>query len=297
LCYPVGVFGFLNIRKPPGPTSHDLVDQVRRAVRPLVGRTKVGHAGTLDPFAEGVLVMCLGAATRLAEYVQRRPKRYLAEVTLGATSTTDDREGEVTPQASAAPPTVETVAEAVRAFVGRIEQVPPAHSAVHVDGRRAYELARAGERTELPPRQVDVHELRIVEYAWPLLRLDVRCGSGTYVRALARDIGAALGVGGFCSALTRSEVGSFTLSRAVEVEKLDFARDLVSPAEALDEMQRITADDRQAGLVRRGMAVEAPHNATDGEAAVIDAAGALVAIALVDARAGVVRPVKVFAGA
>jgi tRNA pseudouridine55 synthase len=289
------MFGFLNIRKPSGPTSHDVVDSVRRAIRPVAGRTKVGHAGTLDPFADGVLVICLGQATRLAEYVQRRPKRYLADITLGATSTTDDREGEITPRPGASAPLIETVAETVRRFEGEIEQVPPAHSAVHVEGRRAYELARAGRQTELQPRQVQVYELQMVEYAWPMLRLDVRCGSGTYVRALARDIGEALGVGGFCSALRRSEVGRFTLSGAVEIERLDLARDLVAPADALDDMPLIRADDGQVQRLRRGMTIELGQAPTDGEAAVIDAAGQLVAIAFADMRAGAARPVKVFA--
>ncbi len=244
--------GFLNVHKPRGMTSHDIVAAVRRR---LPRKTKVGHAGTLDPFATGVLVLCVGQATRLASYVQSQPKRYAAEVTLGATSTTDDPEGEIAPTPGAEPVPLDEVRGALEAFVGEIDQVPPAHSAVHVGGRRAYKLAREGERPELPSRRVVVHAIELVRYDWPVVELDVRCGSGTYVRALARDIGRELGVGGYCSALARTEVGCFTLDAAVPLDALDPERHLISVADGLPTMPQVYLGSDDAVRLCQGQAV------------------------------------------
>ncbi|HOF19452.1 MAG TPA: tRNA pseudouridine(55) synthase TruB, partial [Phycisphaerae bacterium] len=165
------MFGFFNLRKPAGPTSHDMVSAVRRL---LPRGTRVGHAGTLDPFADGVLVICVGPAARLAEFVQAAPKRYRAVVTLGATSTTDDPEGEILPREPAPPPSPQDVRQAVARFVGEIPQTPPAHSAVLVNGHRAYKLARAGRELNLRPRVVAIHAIDVIRYDWPRLTLDVR---------------------------------------------------------------------------------------------------------------------------
>jgi len=287
------VFGFLNVRKPSGPTSHDMVAGVRRRL----GRgVKVGHAGTLDPFADGVLVVCVGPATRLAEHVQALPKRYVAEVVLGATSTTDDAEGQVTPTPGAAAPTEQAVRAALGGLVGEILQRPPAHSAVHVAGRRAYRLARAGQQVDLPPRPVSVHAIEPLGYEYPRLRIDVRCGTGTYVRALARDVGQALGVGGYCSALTRTEVGPFRLGEAVGPDELDPARDLLDPLTGLAGLSRVAVDDEGARRLALGKEVRAePCPAAEGQdVAAVDARGRLVAIARAGAG-GALRPRKVFA--
>ncbi len=283
------MFGLLNIHKPAGPTSHDVVARVRRQVGRKV---KVGHAGTLDPFAEGVLVVCVGPATRLADYVQAAPKRYLAEVTLGSTSTTDDPEGEIAPTASAAAPAESLVREAAEGFVGDIDQVPPAHSAVHVDGRRAYKLARSGQTLELPARKVAIHALSVVRYEFPLLEIEVTCGSGTYIRALARDIGSDLGVGGYCSRLVRTAVGPFELSGAAPLDELDPQAHLLDPLAALGDMPRATADAAAAEEVRHGRAFRC--NVQADEIAVVDAAGTLLAIAIQAGGEGMIRPVKVF---
>ncbi len=237
----VEYFGFYNINKPAGPTSHDIVAQVRRQLSGQLGRkVKVGHTGTLDPFASGVLVIAIGPATRLADYVQAAPKRYAATVTLGATSTTDDVTGDITPApATDAPgdaPTREQIEAALRQFVGTIMQCPPAYSAVHVDGKRAYKLARKGEQVAPPARPVTVHDIRLVACDYPTVELDVLCGAGTYIRALARDLGAALGVGGYCSGLVRTAVGEFTVAAARDVDHLDAAGDLASPMTALAGM-------------------------------------------------------------
>jgi len=283
------MFGSFNICKPPGPTSHDIVAQVRC----LVGRkVKVGHAGTLDPFAEGVLVICVGPATRLASYVQLAPKRYLAEITLGATSTTDDSEGEIAPTPDAAPPGEPAVHDALASFVGLIQQVPPAHSAVHVDGRRAYKLARAGEDVQLAPRPVTIHDIALVAYEYPLLTIDVRCGSGTYIRSLARDIGAALGVGGYCSKLTRTEVGPFHLDAAKAPDGLNAEADLIPPLAALDSLGKIAIDNKGVAKLQMGQSIRLPEDAPCGEVAAVGPDGRLVAIA--SAEPGRLRPTKVF---
>ncbi|MCD4825672.1 MAG: tRNA pseudouridine(55) synthase TruB, partial [Phycisphaerae bacterium] len=166
----------MNVYKPKGPTSHDVVVQVRRM---LPRKTRVGHTGTLDPFAKGVLVLCVGQATRLAEFVQSQPKRYVAVIKLGAVSDTDDPEGTITPTPDATPPTEQQIRDVLKNFVGEIQQVPPAHSAIHIDGQRAYELAREGKDVEIPARPVKVFKLSMRRYEYPKLQIDVHCGSGT----------------------------------------------------------------------------------------------------------------------
>ena len=292
------MFGLLNIHKPPGPTSHDVVDQIRRRV----GReVKVGHAGTLDPFAEGVLVICLGPATRLADFVQAQPKRYLATVTLGATSDTDDPTGQVTAVENAKAPPPDRVREVLAGFVGQIDQVPPAHSAVHVEGRRAYKLARAGKAPDLAPRPVTVHSLELLSYAYPTLELNVSCGSGTYVRALARDIGKVLGCGGYCSRLIRTAVGVFAIEQAVAPEQVDPSRHLLPPVLALGDIPRVTLDAASCGQLAKGRAVdlgcEQLRDVTPtGELAAMDEQERLVAIGRVSVDGATFRPDKVFAG-
>ena len=277
------MFGFLNVNKPPGPTSHDIVAGVRR----LVGRRiKVGHAGTLDPSADGVLVICLGPATRLADYVLAQSKQYVTEIALGATSPTCDSEGEIVATPAARPPSVESVQEALGRFTGQIEQVPPAYSAVHVGGRRAYKLARAGEKPVLPPRTVTLHEIR-------RLRIDVRCGSGTYIRSLARDIGEALGVGGYCSALRRTAVGPFGIDGAHAPDDLRPAEHLIEPLAALGGLPKVTVTSGQAVLIRNGRCVALDGPAAAGEVAVVDEAGRLLALASVGGDARTLQPRKV----
>ena len=306
------MFGFFAIDKPAGPTSHDIVASVRRRV----GRgVKIGHAGTLDPFARGVLVVCAGHATRLADYVQAQPKLYRAVIRLGDTSTTDDPDGEVTPTPAgldassgagqgegAAPlgcprPAEADVRRAVAGFVGQIDQVPCAHSAVHVDGQRAYKLARAGRDVSLPSRPVVIHAIDVLRWDWPILELDVRCGSGTYIRALARDIGSALRVGGYCQELTRTAVGVFEIARAVAPDALDPARDLLPPTLALGDMPRVVMDESQRGRLRNGNLIDLPEPAVGDEIALMDSEGHLLALAQSRAEGWKLQPTKVFLGA
>jgi tRNA pseudouridine55 synthase len=206
--------GLVVVDKPAGMTSHDVVARVRRAA----GTRKVGHAGTLDPMATGVLVLGLNRATRLLGHLTLTEKSYDATVRLGAATTTDDAEGETIASASAADVTEEAVREALRSFEGDILQVPSSVSAIKVDGQRAYQRVRSGEVVELPARPVTVHAIEAGSFRreGECLDLDLRvsCSSGTYIRAIARDLGAALGVGGHLTALRRTAVGAFTLAEA-----------------------------------------------------------------------------------
>jgi len=215
-----GLDGVLIVAKPSGPTSHDVVALVRR----LASTRRVGHGGTLDPFAAGVLPVFLGRATRLAEYHLGATKRYRATICFGETSTTDDIDGERTP-IEGPPVTREAVEAALAAFVGPIRQIPPVYSAVQVAGRRAYQMARAGEAVELAPRDVTIEALTLLEWddtdpARPVAVVDVTCTAGTYVRALARDLGGRLETGAYLGALVRTASGGFRLEDAITFEDL-----------------------------------------------------------------------------
>lgn len=216
------IAGILLIDKPVGPTSMGVCARVRGA---LVGggaprRIKVGHGGTLDPLASGLMVVLVGAATRLCDRVMGGEKRYLATIDLLHTSPTDDLESEpvVTP-IEHVPDRTEIEAILPR-FTGPIMQAPPAHSAIKVGGKRAYALARAGRLDTLEPRPVVIHELRVIGFEWPRLVLDIRCGKGVYIRSLARDLGKALGVGGMLAGLRRSAVGSYSVEDATAMDEL-----------------------------------------------------------------------------
>ena len=217
---PGGLEGVLIVAKPAGPTSHDVVALVRR----LSGTRRIGHGGTLDPFASGVLPLYLGGATRLVEYHLGDRKRYRATVCFASSSSTDDLDGELTPVHG---PTLssDAVNAALEAFRGPISQRPPVYSAIQVGGRRAYALAREGSPQDLPSREVTIHELELVAWnaddpARPIAILDVSCSAGTYIRALARDLGAALGSAAYLGALTRTASGSFGLDGALGLEAL-----------------------------------------------------------------------------
>jgi tRNA pseudouridine55 synthase len=209
--------GFLNIDKPAGMTSHDVVARVRQLAR----QKRVGHAGTLDPAATGVLVVALGIATRLIEYVQdATTKRYHAIVRLGVTTTTDDAEGEVLDTAPIPPLDLAALEAVLARFRGPIMQTPPMYAALHHEGRRLHELARAGVVVERAARQVTIERLELLDWSPPTLTLDITCGKGTYIRALARDLGAALGCGAHLQALRRTAVGAFVTEDAVPLDAL-----------------------------------------------------------------------------
>jgi len=211
--------GLLVVDKPLGASSMDVVRRVRRAAG-LGRRFKVGHAGTLDPLATGVVICCLGKATRQVERLMGLPKIYEATIDLTAFTTTDDREGERQEVSVAATPDEARLRAVLASLTGMIDQRPPVYSAIHVNGRRAYKLARQGEQVELPSRKVRIDAIELVHYAWPLARIIVYCGRGTYIRSLARDIGLKLGTGGHLAALRRTAVGPYTLVQAVDFDRL-----------------------------------------------------------------------------
>lgn len=271
------MWGILNINKPLDVTSRDVVNHVQRLVRP----DRVGHAGTLDPLATGVLVVCVGAATRLIEYIQARPKRYVASFLLGRHSETDDLEGPVCELPDAPVPTRAECEAALPRFCGRILQRPPAYSALKVRGRRAYALARRGEAVTLAARPVVVHHVELLEYAYPQLTLAVECGAGTYIRALGRDLAAALGTAAVMSALERTAVGGFVLAEACQVDQLDQRSlpDHLLPALcAVDHLPRVVVDAAQIARLRAGNRVAGDAPGGDLVAAAVDQAGQLVAL-------------------
>lgn len=224
--------GFINLDKPPGISSARAVARVKRLLPP---RTKIGHAGTLDPFATGVLVLLVGKATRCCEALMDQPKQYEVTVKLGAITATGDPDSAEAPFVPAdpsagmhpgkatAPADQAAVETVIPGFIGPIQQRPPAFSALRIAGRRAYELARRGEAVELQPRTVQVYGIEMLGFEWPLLRLRIDCGRGTYIRSIARDLGEALHVGGYVTELRRTRVGEFTADRAVTLETLSIA--------------------------------------------------------------------------
>jgi len=283
--------GLVVVDKPAGLTSHDVVAQVRR----LAGTRKVGHAGTLDPMATGVLVLGVNRATRLLGHLMLTEKAYAATIRLGVATTTDDAEGETTAVASTAHLEEPTVRAALAEFVGDIEQVPTAVSAIKIDGKRAYQRVRDGEDVELKARPVTIHALTVLDVrpAGEALDVDVtvRCSSGTYIRAIARDLGAALGVGGHLTALRRTAVGAFGLDLASSLEQLGEEFTMLPIADAARESFTVRdLDDRQASDVRFGRALDVELG---GLTAVFAPDGEF--LALYEPREGVARAVAVFA--
>lgn len=261
-------------------TSRAVVDRVQRLVRPA----KAGHAGTLDPLATGVLVICVGQATKLIRFVQQMPKQYRATFLLGHHSETDDTEGEIVEIEDAIVPTRADVDRVLPQFVGDIEQCPPAHSAIKIGGRRAYKLARKGADFEIAARTVTVQHISVERYEYPDLELDIKCGSGTYVRSLGRDIGAALGTAAVMSALERSAIGPFRSASAVALDHitLEIVQKDVQPAlSAVSELPSIALTDLQLIEIRHGRPISfdpRPNVTKDAEWSAVNAAGELVAI-------------------
>jgi tRNA pseudouridine55 synthase len=294
------------VDKPGGMTSHDVVARVRR----LAGTRKVGHAGTLDPMATGVLVVGVEKATRLLGYLTLTEKEYDATIRLGQSTSTDDAEGEIAGGATAAGVSAETLAEAVAGLTGQIEQVPPAVSAIKVDGQRAYRLTRSGAAPELKPRPVTVYEFTVtaVRRDGDLLDVDatVRCSSGTYIRALARDLGTALGTGGHLARLRRTRVGGYRIEDARTLEQLAGRFEVLPLAQAAAAAfpSRTLTEDEARRLAHGGrLTASTARTATSPASAARDAVPATAAayapdgtlIALVAEESGQARPLVVFA--
>lgn len=295
---PPGDGGVLLVDKPSGPTSHDVVARARRAL----DTRKIGHTGTLDPFASGLLVLCVGSATRLSEYLTGLDKTYVATVRLGAATDTGDPEGAVVADDDTwRGLDASDLEEALAGLRGRIRQVPPRYSAKKVAGERAYRLARRGEEVELEAVEVEVHELEVVELDLPDVAIRLRCSSGTYVRAVGRDLGRRLGTAAHLTELRRTRVGSFRVEEAVSLEGLTdlpaVERAWITPARAVAHLPSVEVDDDEATRLAHGQVirVRAAVEAGPREAVAVLRAGDLVAVAARDGDR--LRPRKVFAHA
>ncbi len=247
--------GLLLVDKPTGMTSHDVVAAIRKFIRPF----KVGHTGTLDPLASGLLILCVGGATKIAGFIESDDKLYNATLLLGTQTDTQDVEGEVITQKPVESLSAERVREAVRSFVGKIRQTPPAYSAVKVGGVRAYKLARRREEVRLKPRTVEIKRLEIERVRAPRVEFLVECSKGTYVRALCSDLGDALAVGGCLESLRRLAIGRFSVADAAPLAKLDtrekILKALVPASEALKHMPAVQCSPDQMEKLSHGMAL------------------------------------------
>lgn len=282
--------GFLVVEKPLGITSRDAVDRVQAA---LPKDVRVGHTGTLDPLATGVLVLALGQGTRLADYVQAQAKEYRAGVHFGATSATDDAEGPLTPTPNAALPSRAELQMALAAFQGVVLQTPPSFSAAHVDGRRAYRLARKGQAVDLKPKEVRIDRIELHDYRPPDADMTIVCGKGTYIRSIARDLGQRLGCGAYLTSLRRTRVGAFLESQAISIDGAadSFPAALRPLKEAVVGLPHVQLDDDAVRRLTMGQLIPtAPRD--EGEIAVFDGAGRLRALARI--VEGNLKPAKVF---
>lgn len=298
------VSGILSISKPPGPTSFDVI----RVVRKGTGVRKAGHAGTLDPAASGVLLVLMGQAVRISEYLMELPKTYRATVRLGVATDTYDVEGVPTQVTESMEVSGGEVERALKGFVGEIEQTPPAYSAVKVQGQPAYRLARKGAAVALAARPARIYAIKLLAFEPPDAEIEVECGKGTYIRSLAHDLGQVLGCGGHLASLVRTRVGPFAVESSVSVVELEAAfasgewRELVLPMDCgLTDLPAITLHKEAEKDLRHGQAVRIDENRL-AEIAVEDGRpyrayaedGRLVGVIRFEASAGVWRPRKVF---
>ena len=297
------VNGFINLFKPPGITSMEALRQVKR----ITGqRQKVGHGGTMDPLARGVLPVCFGQATRLMDYVIGGVKRYRVEVALGVTTTTYDAEGEVVKTGDCQGLTEADVAVCLQPWIGLVKQTPPMYSAIKIDGKRLYKLARAGIEVEREARPVEIHGIKIIEFAPPKLILEVECGRGTYMRSLAHDVGEALGCGGHVADLVRLLCGGFTADESVTLEQLEEAGDgldgwrrYLYPMDwMLRGLKSITLSQQAEEHLRHGQAVTLGRPELEAgyleQYRAYNSQGVFLALVRFDRPANSWQPVKVF---
>jgi tRNA pseudouridine55 synthase len=253
----IPLHGWLNIDKPQGMTSNQVIGRVRR----VTDAQKLGHAGTLDPLATGILPIALGEATKTISYVQDRDKVYRFTITWGEERNTDDAEGEVT-ATSQKRPSAEDIQKLIPRFVGNIQQTPPKFSAIKIDGERAYDLARAGEEVELRPRTVTVYALRLLSVAPDTAEMEMECGKGTYVRAVARDMGRIMECYGHISALRRTAVGSFTEENTIPLDEFEKIMQTSPPDQVLlpvetvlDDIPALAMTEAEVGRIRQGQSI------------------------------------------
>ncbi len=282
--------GIINILKPPGMTSHDAVSYIRR----VFAMKKVGHAGTLDPAAAGVLPVFLGSATRLIEYSTEAAKSYRVEVTFGFETDTGDDTGKVTQTGPCELPARQRLEEVLATFIGAITQIPPVYSAIKVDGKKLYELARAGIAVEPKARQVHIHDIRILEVRRSTLLLDVDCSKGTYIRSLCQDIGRKLGCPAVMSFLVRTKVGDFTLEQAVSIEEISNKKEaIVLPLDfAVAHLPLVKLSPSECKDLQQGKAVFA-QTCPSSLVRLYDTQKRLVGIGQYDSTSSLLKPVKI----
>lgn len=293
--YKSAISGVMIVDKPSGKTSHDVVQIIRKGT----GLRRIGHTGTLDPRASGVLVILIGPAVRLSEYLQTDRKRYEALIRFGSVSDTYDADGDVQPTGLAVDITEDRLLEAMEKFVGEIEQIPPSYSALKINGRKAYELARKGEPVEIPSRKVTLYAFDLIEYNPPELTAEIYCSSGTYVRSVAHDLGKELGCGAYLAGLRRTLSGRFSLRDAVPIPELmdsfeegTWYQYLIPAAEALEGYQELILDVETEAAVRHGRRI--PAESTEFSMAKgVSEQGELIAILELDEETREWKPKKV----
>lgn len=286
--------GYLVIDKPAGMTSHDVVGRVRR----LLGERRVGHAGTLDPAAVGVLPIAVGLATRTVEYLAEASKAYVADVTFGVRTDSSDIDGSVISVEDASHLSLEDVQGALERLRGPQMQVPPMHSAIKIGGRRMYELAHRGELIDLEPRPITIHEIEVVYWESPVAEVYIHCSKGTYVRSIARDLGDALGTGAYMSNLVRVATGPFSLADAVHLDELEELLNTepweviaAHPDASLQDLEAIILGDDAAASWRNGNPVQL--EGASGGVRVYDAGGIWMGVGRADVGNELLRPAKV----
>ncbi|MCU0721126.1 MAG: tRNA pseudouridine(55) synthase TruB [Pirellula sp.] len=249
------MFGIINLGKPAGPTSRDCVNHIQRLIRPV----KVGHAGTLDPIASGVLLILVGQASRLTDYVHNLDKEYIGTFQLGVTSPSADTETDLEVIADAPVPTIDELVASLPPFRGTISQMPPIYSAIRIDGKRAYDLARSGATPDIPSRQVTISELEIVAYVYPRLVLRIVCSTGTYIRSIGRDLARSLESDAIMTDLIRTRIGPFANSDSVSLESMDsktkISEAIQSPLIALESMPKLTPNAEELQRLKDGQHV------------------------------------------
>lgn len=289
--------GFLVIDKPPGWTSHDVVARVRR----IVGERQVGHAGTLDPAATGVLPVAVGHATKVLPWIEDADKAYIATVRFGVTTDSADRDGRLLATSDIRDLDAGVIARALDPFRGEIAQIPPAHSAIKVDGRRLYDLARAGAEVDVPVRRVVIHAIDLLNWDPPHATIHVACSKGTYIRSIARDLGEAVGTGAMLAALVRTCAGRFHLRESIPLDALEDRLErhgwewlVLHPDAALPDVPAVVLDREAEARWQHGLPVET--RAAGAVARVYDSRRAWVGIGDIDAAAAVIRPRRVIQG-
>ena len=291
------IVGILNVSKPLGITSHDVVDRVRKAS----GIRRVGHAGTLDPAASGVLLVCLGKATRVSEYLLEGKKRYDTQIRLGISTDSGDSEGKVIYEAPEVKTTREQIEQALSFFRGQIEQIPPMHSAIKHKGSPLYKLARRGVHVERTPRLVEVYDLELSAWTPPSLRLTVECSKGTYIRALARDLGERLGTGAHLQSLVRLASGPYTLDKAIPLSTVEesfakgYWRQILHPLdEAVLHYEAIIVNQEEEKKIRHGQRVKGLEPPNTPLCRAYSSSGGFIALLRYDQERKVWQPRKVF---